>query len=51
MKGDIEILKNEKAFIKKVEYIKNHTAHEAGEARNRAARRFDEIQKEMYNYA
>ena len=50
MKGDIEILKNEKC-LKKVEYIKNHTVHEAGEAHNRAARRFDEIQKEMYNYA
>jgi hypothetical protein len=35
----------------KGDIIKNHTAHEAGEARNRAARRFDEIQKEMYNYA
>jgi hypothetical protein len=49
MKDDIEILKNEKAF-KKVEYLKNHTAHEAREAHNRAARRFDEIQKDLYKY-
>jgi hypothetical protein len=50
MKDDsIEILKNRKAFDI-VQGLKNHTAHEAREAHNRAARRFDEIQKDLYKY-
>jgi hypothetical protein len=42
----IEILKNRKAF-ERVQYLKNHTAHEATEAHNYVCRRLGEIQRDL----